>query len=630
MPPTSNITSFFFEAAIYNSDDTPVASGNYGVQFFNTTTDLWENIVLPVATTNGVYRELVDTANPATEVAEQVAAFLAVVQAGGFPSVRMIRESTATLPEVVSEGAKLRKGATNTEGSVDFGDVWVLETDNKIEQIKAGGQPELDQAIVALPRPATNNKIFKALKAAIKQADLVNNYTEEEIEAFFVSLADGSFVDMVGQISTLEATVAERDATIATHEATIATQTEDIAAKAATITAQTADIAAKEATITTQTEDIAAKAATITTQTADIAAKAATITEQTATIADKDAAIYSKDQEIQTKGNDLVTCKAEGLEREAEIHAQSCTIAEKEAEILTKEAELYNKDALIAQKDTDIMLKQATIDDQAEQIAAKDADIQAKGGIIAGLNTEIAEKDALISTQGEDLLAKTATIEEQTASIAERDATIEQNVATIAERDAKISSLDQEILTKDGEISTLNEEVSALNEQIDLANTAISAETLLSRVVTDVETATQSIEADVSNRYSISNLQLDLKTTALHDTQDGLKFQLVDGFQAREVKDGSVTSITFGVQTTGGTTAIGPGEVPQLTGLTETAVRFKLNSLGLKLEAIYQPVDSSGSRVIGQSFKQSPAPGETIPAEGTVTVIFAKDKDTQN
>jgi beta-lactam-binding protein with PASTA domain len=63
------------------------------------------------------------------------------------------------------------------------------------------------------------------------------------------------------------------------------------------------------------------------------------------------------------------------------------------------------------------------------------------------------------------------------------------------------------------------------------------------------------------------------------------------------------------------------GKMPDVIGLTETAVRRILKSIDLRLNPVYQ---SNPNVVNGDSFKQSPTPGTDIQANQLITVIFSK------
>jgi uncharacterized protein (DUF3084 family) len=643
MPSSSNITSFRFEALIHNPDDTLVTSGNFCVQFYNTLSDTWEMIVEPAPPQIGAFDEVLDTSAPDAAVAEASGTFLSAVQAGGMPSVRLVRDTTTALPEVVSEGAKLRKGATSAEGSVDFGDVWIIEA-NQYERVGDGTQTELDDKVIAIHRPKNNNKLFKGLKAAIMQADIFDSFTQEQIDDFFAKIVDGSLIKMEAQIAALEAEVGTLEADVATHVSAIADRD-------AMIATQVTDIAAKDATIATQVTDIADRDATIAVQVTDIAAKDATIATQVTDIADRDATIATQVTDIATKDATITTQVTEIADKYAAIAVQGTDLAERDASIVTYTADIVDKDATIAVQVGDISEKSATIEAHAAKIIeqetamaeaavvyeASKAELGGVKGDLVVCEATVLEKEAeahaqdcVIAEKEAGILAKTAEVTERDTIILLKDAELVEKDAELVVRAAAIADLSADIDGKDATIVGLEADKGDLQAQVDsLVGPALPVKEVYTNIVTELQAAANELDLS-SNRYSLANLSLDLKTTVLQSPEGELLLQLVDNDSAKKVIGEAVSSLTFDVGEGGGTTAVGPNIAPQVTGLTETAVRFKLNSLGLKLEAIYHPVDEDDARVVGHSFKQTPAPGEDISAEGTITVIFAKKQDRQN
>jgi uncharacterized protein (DUF3084 family) len=650
MPSSSSRTSFIFEATIHNPDDSPVTSGNFGVQYFNTLTDNWETIVAPVPAVNGIYNQTLDTLNPESSVAEMVATYVSVVQAGGFPTMRLYRESSSTLPEIVGTSGKVRKGATDEIGIVDFEDVWILEL-NQYERVGDGTQTELDDKVIAIRRPKNDNKLYKGLKNAIIQADIFDAFTQEEIESFFTNIANGTLVNMQGQIVDLQAdlaahvvTIAERDATIGTQIADIATKDADIAAKGGIIAQLQAQIAELEAAAVILNATIVERDATIATQVTDIAERDATISTQVADIAEKDGVIAVQLTEITTKDATIAGQLTEISDKDLSIATHVGTIAERDAMIVTKEAEVTEKEATIGTQTTEIAEKSVMIETHEAKIVEQETEIAAVGVQYEASRAELAGKEG-------DLVVCTATVLEREAEIASRDAEILTKECTIAQRETDISLKDAEIKTQDGklkeneaiiaghdaaiqeklaEIATLDAQKGELEAEVaSLTGPAMPVKDVYTNIVDELQSAADQLESG-SSRFSLANLSLDLKTTVFQTPEGELLLQLVDNNSAKNVIEGAVSSLQFDVGEGGGTVAVGPGISPNVNGLTETAVRFKLSSLGLKLEPIYHPVGEDDDRVIGQSFKQTPAAGDDISAEGTITVIFAKKQDTQN
>ena len=123
-------------------------------------------------------------------------------------------------------------------------------------------------------------------------------------------------------------------------------------------------------------------------------------------------------------------------------------------------------------------------------------------------------------------------------------------------------------------------------------------------------------------------MSLDLKVLATNDEAEGLKLQLVNDSVASTVNADALSVLHMTITPRDfnlPNTATNP--MPGMNGLTETEARKKLLSYGLKMNPVYQQTDQ---HVIGQAFKQSPEAGTQIIEGSTVTVIFAKEKETYN
>ena len=64
-------------------------------------------------------------------------------------------------------------------------------------------------------------------------------------------------------------------------------------------------------------------------------------------------------------------------------------------------------------------------------------------------------------------------------------------------------------------------------------------------------------------------------------------------------------------------------DVPDVTGLTETAVRRLLQAVGLRLEMVHKSIEPTTNIPIGLSIQQSPVAGTKLARTETVLVVFA-------
>ncbi|WP_046758274.1 PASTA domain-containing protein [Kordia jejudonensis] len=147
----------------------------------------------------------------------------------------------------------------------------------------------------------------------------------------------------------------------------------------------------------------------------------------------------------------------------------------------------------------------------------------------------------------------------------------------------------------------------------------LSASKVYGSIVKDVIKADEEL---INSRYKLANVSLNLKTT-VEKGPEGTVFGLLDFETAKGINGAAISDISIDIVPTGNTTANVSQKMPNILGLTETAVRKILLNNGLKLDAVYHPTTNE-NLVAGQSFKQSPAPDASIIEGQEVIVIFAK------
>lgn len=139
---------------------------------------------------------------------------------------------------------------------------------------------------------------------------------------------------------------------------------------------------------------------------------------------------------------------------------------------------------------------------------------------------------------------------------------------------------------------------------------------LYANLVSEIATATDSADG---LPFKLSNISLKLKAL-VHGDGESLSASLLTLENSENVNGEAISELVFDITPVSNreTNAIA---IPNLLGLTETAVRKILKNLGLKLNPVYQKKDSV---VIGDSFKQFPSPGTNTQPNQLVTVIFNK------
>lgn len=133
-----------------------------------------------------------------------------------------------------------------------------------------------------------------------------------------------------------------------------------------------------------------------------------------------------------------------------------------------------------------------------------------------------------------------------------------------------------------------------------------------------------------SSGFKLSNISINLKTVAEKDEQ-GLRFQVIDINNASSINGAAISDIKIDI--TEDETPISSNDLiaPKLIGLTETAARKYLEKFNLRLDPVYQFMNTENSSISeGQAFRQSPEPGEVVILDSTITVIFAKNNQYLN
>lgn len=147
-------------------------------------------------------------------------------------------------------------------------------------------------------------------------------------------------------------------------------------------------------------------------------------------------------------------------------------------------------------------------------------------------------------------------------------------------------------------------------------NTPIPIQDIYTNIVSEITAATESSQ---SSAFKLSNISLKLKAV-IHGEGESLSASLLDMENSENINGNAISELTFDItpaQNEGTTLAT----MPDITGLTETAVRKVLKSLDLRLNPVYQ---KNPDVVNGDSFKQSPAAGSSIQPNQLITVIFSK------
>lgn len=146
--------------------------------------------------------------------------------------------------------------------------------------------------------------------------------------------------------------------------------------------------------------------------------------------------------------------------------------------------------------------------------------------------------------------------------------------------------------------------------------TPVPINELYTDIVSEIENADK---LSRSSAFKLSNISLKLKAV-IHRDGEAMSASLLDLTNSENINGNAISELVFDIAPvqTGEKTA---ESMPNLIGLTETAVRRILKKQDLRLNPVYE---NNSNIVNGDSFKQSPAEGALIQPNQLITVIFSK------
>ncbi|PXY39355.1 hypothetical protein DMB65_17885 [Flavobacterium cheongpyeongense] len=165
----------------------------------------------------------------------------------------------------------------------------------------------------------------------------------------------------------------------------------------------------------------------------------------------------------------------------------------------------------------------------------------------------------------------------------------------------------------------LTQEIEEIKQKLEAGNPGFQPiNKVYNNIIDQVQIASDQTR---DSKYKLSNLSLTLKTFVEQDVTGGVKIKFVDGEKINNVNGATISDIKIDIAeqaTVTGNTL----KMPNVLGLTETACRQVLHSIGLQLDTIYQ--FDVRNIPTGQAFKQSIPQGSPVNYNQTITVVFAK------
>lgn len=248
------------------------------------------------------------------------------------------------------------------------------------------------------------------------------------------------------------------------------------------------------------------------------------------------------------------------------------------------------------------------------------------------LKLDIEQISSLLSESENKLTTAQNEIEILNKNLQQANANLESHYSSIQDLNSQILDLHTQKLTYKNEIeqvkdllsnyanliSQLELENAELKKDVSLNNKPISINTLYSNLVGDLK------NAQVQNQhqeFKLSNISIKMRTQ-LTNTESGLGINFINPEDGKNVNGNTISEITMDI-VTNPTISVEQGNLPNLIGYTESAVRNILNNQGLKLNPVYQ---QNKLIVNGDSFKQSPQPYSPVNPSQIITVIFSKNE----
>jgi len=211
--------------------------------------------------------------------------------------------------------------------------------------------------------------------------------------------------------------------------------------------------------------------------------------------------------------------------------------------------------------------------------------------------------------------------------------------ASEANLQSKLSQRNEALAVKTKELNAVKLQVEGLERKLAKSEAVEKELTVKNKTFTDEakrKTPIQNIAANIGNEMSEANnklsnekrpyrfgrIELDLRGTLSTDGQSMTLASMVDlkdvgGGAALPGMKVEILPNNFATQESDDVT------VPDVLGLTETAVRRLLQAVGLQLEMVNKTVEASENIPFGQSIQQSPKAGGLIARGESILVVFA-------
>lgn len=249
-----------------------------------------------------------------------------------------------------------------------------------------------------------------------------------------------------------------------------------------------------------------------------------------------------------------------------------------------------------------------------------------RGTVLTGLPTATLATNTHSSSTVSPVLANfDAEIIKFKAKEVELLSTINKKDALLVSRDGEIGNFKIRLTELEQKLSRsiiLEKELTAQNKTfVGEAKRKTPIQNIAENIGTELDIANKKLRSE-KRPYQFGRIELDLRGTVSSNGQSMTLASLVDlknigtGVMLPGIKMEILPDIVPAAE-------VNDVTVPNVSGLTETAVRRLLQAVDLRLELISQSISTTTTIAIGQSIKQSPVAGEKLARGESVLVVFA-------
>ncbi|MCH2196134.1 PASTA domain-containing protein [Kordia sp.] len=595
-----NIQSIQFQHILYDASNKAAKTIKVQVQFYNVNTKSWLALTDALALRSGKLAYTLTIPSRISTKNQTVRVVREVLKSGGTPSFRIINaNSQAGLPEVIATTFNVTITG-DSKITLNFNKSWLLDPKKYITKS--------DHIVIASEVP-----MFELMSSI--------RVIEEE--------KDNAIAQISGLNSTITSLYDERESLrtqLATAQSNIQNSSQEVADLNASLEAIRTNLTDERTLVETLETQIATQREqleTLESSSGDISAIAierdtalAEVTQLNDSVSSLTNERTALQNQLKNAQNDLGTKEQQVADLSIDLQTVSSNLASERELRKTLETDKANLETQLAAQRTQIENMEAVnVSESNFEVLYNDLQVEVANINIVKTNLE---------QQVSDLTIVKDNLEQEKVSFL---TSISQLQETVRQEKALVIAKETEIQNKQTLVETLERDNQKLQQELEEARdftvtdhpNKLSASKVYGSIVNDVIKADEEL---VNSKYKLANISLNLKTT-VEKGPNGTVFGLLDYESAKEVNSAAISDISIDIVPSGNTATSVAQKMPNILGLTETAVRKVLLNNSLKLDAVYHATNDN-SLIAGQSFKQSPAPDAAVEEGQEVIVIFAK------